>query len=55
MFTGSFTGRCGMGTAIIDRLRRSKTARSLGWAVFLYAASVAVVASVAYVLRALIL
>jgi len=44
-----------MATGIIERLRHCKTARSLGWAVFLYVASVAVVAVVSYGLRALIL
>ena len=44
-----------MATDIIERLRQSKTARSLGWAVFLYVASIVVVAVVAYGLRSLIL
>jgi hypothetical protein len=44
-----------MATGIIERLRQSKTGRSLGWAVFLYVTSVVVVAVVAYGLRSLIL
>jgi hypothetical protein len=44
-----------MATGIIEKLRHCKTARSLGWAVVLYVASISVVAVVAYSLRMLIL